>query len=237
MARPLGLATTLGPKISFSRPANSFLPATATARSSPFAHARSRSVAACTHATPSHLRTSHCVAIAFPTVCMRLALALLHSPPPSPPSVPKLCSAAAIALTASLSPAPPDSHPLALTLTRRAVAARVFAHLFGAERERRPPSLVLFSLPPRRRAVATLDAVPGSLGRSSKARCAEQQRRGAASHLRWPTAVPTESLPSPATILHLAAVFAARPPPASWAGSPRTLVALERPERKTVGYR
>ena len=85
--------------------------------------------------------------------------------------------------------------------TRRAVAARVFAHLLGAERERRPPSFSFrCHLTPRGRGFR---CCAGSLGRSSKARCAEQQRRGAAAHRRCPTAVPTESLPYPAAILLL----------------------------------
>ena len=122
------------------------------------AHARA---GASQRAPTQHLRTvhtTHCVAIAVPCACDSGSLSstcrrLRHR-------LPKLCSAAAIARTASI------RHQRHLTRirslsrrTRRAVAARVFAHLLGAERERRPP-LVFFSLPPRRRAVAAIDAAP-----------------------------------------------------------------------------
>ena len=76
-----------------------------------------RRVAACTHATPP-LRPHHPLRSHGISVCMRLGLALLHLPPPSPPpSETLLCGRHrfhCLALQAS-TPAPTDSHSLALT--------------------------------------------------------------------------------------------------------------------------
>ena len=168
---------------------------------------------------------------------MRLGLALLHLPPPSPPSVPKLCSAAAIAFTASLSKI---RHQRQLTRirslsrrTRRAVAARVFAHLLGAERERRPPSCSFrCHLDAARSRLSMLrrlsrSQLQGSLRRAAKAR---RSRTSAVSDRRADGKLAISRRHPP-----LAAVFATRPPPASWAGSPRTRAA-PRPEQTADGW-
>ena len=191
------------------------------------AHARA---GASQRAPTQHLRTvhtTHCVAIAVPCACDSGSLSstcrrLRHR-------LPKLCSAAAIARTASI------RHQRHLTRirslsrrTRRAVAARVFAHLLGAERAS-AASRVLFpaTSTPRGRGYR---CCAGPLGRSLTTRCAEQQRRGAASHRRWPTALPTESfVPPPPSISPPPS--SPRPPPASRAGSPRTSLSSASSER------
>ena len=166
---------------------------------SPFAHARA---GASQRAPTQRLRsvhTTHCVAMAFPCACD--GLALLHLPPPSPPPVPKLCSAAAIALTASLCRTRHQRHltrTRSLSLTLRAVAARVFAHRLGAPAALSCSFRCHVTSTPRGR---DSRCCVGSLGHSVTTRCAEQQRRGAASHRRWPTALPTESfVPPPPSI-------------------------------------
>ena len=73
-----------------------------------------RSVAACTHATPSH-RPHHSLRSHCSSVCMRLGLALFHLPPPSPPSSETLLCGRHRSHCLDSTPAPPDSHSLALT--------------------------------------------------------------------------------------------------------------------------
>lgn len=170
--------------------------------------------------------------MAFPCACD--GLALLHLPPPSPPPVPKLCSAAAIALTASLCRSRHQRHltrTRSLSLTLRAVAARVFAHRLGAP----AASLVLFSLS---RHLDTARSRLSMLRRLSRSQRHHPLRRAAKARRSLASAVADRRADGknafdPAATLHLtAAVFATRPPPASSAGSPRTRGALERPKHK-----
>ena len=160
-----------------------------------------RRVAACTHATPPlrthHPLRSHGISV-HATRTRSLALAAAFAPVGSETLLCGRHRFHCLALQNS-TPAPTDSHSLALT-------AHVVLLLLGSSRTYLEQSAsvgrlrVLFAatLTPRGRGYR---CCAGSLGRSSKARCAEQQRRGAAAHQRCPTAVPTESLPYPAAIL------------------------------------
>ena len=144
------------------------------------------------------------------------------------------CSAAAIALTASLCRSRHQRHltrTRSLSLTLRAVAARVFAHRLGAPAD----SLVLFSLS---RHVDTARSRLSMLRRLSRSQRHHPLRRAAKARRSLASAVADRRADGknafdPAATLHLtAAVFATRPPPASSAGSPRTRGALERPKHK-----
>jgi hypothetical protein len=144
------------------------------------------------------------------------------------------CSAAAIALTASLCRTRHQRHltrTRSLSLTLRAVAARVFAHRLGAP----AASLVLFSLS---RHLDTARSRLSMLRRLSRSQRHHPLRRAAKARRSLASAVADRRADGknafdPAATLHLtAAVFATRPPPASSAGSPRPRGALERPKHK-----
>lgn len=173
---------------------NSFSVADGTARSLAICSRSRRRVAACTHATPP-LRPHHPLRSHGISVCMRRT----RSP----------ALAAALATAGSETALRPPSHSLPrsagldTSATWPAPArsrSRFVLSLLGSsliDSERRPPLSCSFrchvTSTPRGR---DSRCCVGSLGHSVTTRCAEQQRRGAASHRRWPTAVPTEKMPS-----------------------------------------
>ena len=212
-----------------------FRPRTAQLARSPFAHARA---GASQRAPTQRLRsvhTTHGAVMAFPCACDSDSLSCTCRRLRHRRSETLLCGRHRFHYSLSM-----IRHQRQLTRirslsrrTRRAVAARVFAHLLGAERERRPPSCSFrCHLDAARSWLSMLrrlsrSQLQGSLRRAAKAR---RSRTSAVSDRRADGKLAISRRHPP-----LAAVFATRPPPASWAGSPRTRAA-PRPELTADGW-